>query len=121
LDADRRNFPTGIKKPWDYFSNGKLLDNSTFYNDCFHVDETGDNFFIEIQQKGHAPKIKLWFETGMGKFNYFQLFIRRGSGEIAIEPMTCAPDAFNSGEGLNYLDPDMSFELKMGIVISIKQ
>lgn len=34
---------------------------------------------------------------------------------IAIEPMTCAPDAFNSGRGLRFLQPEEQWVLSWGI------
>ena len=37
---------------------------------------------------------------------------RRGLG---VEPMTCAPDAFRSGEGLRVLEPGEAFEGSWGI------
>jgi aldose 1-epimerase len=37
---------------------------------------------------------------------------RRG---LAIEPMTCAPDAFNSGAGLIFLQPGASHTSTWGI------
>jgi aldose 1-epimerase len=37
---------------------------------------------------------------------------RRG---VAVEAMTCAPDAFNSGEGLIVLEPGESASLTFGI------
>jgi aldose 1-epimerase len=35
---------------------------------------------------------------------------------LAIEPMTCAPDAFNSGDGLRVLQPGQTFSAAWGIV-----
>lgn len=37
---------------------------------------------------------------------------RRG---LAVEPMTCAPDAFNNGRGLRVLEPEESFDSRWGI------
>jgi aldose 1-epimerase len=34
---------------------------------------------------------------------------------VAIEPMTCAPDAFNSGDGLLVLEPGASFTGRCGL------
>jgi aldose 1-epimerase len=39
---------------------------------------------------------------------------RRTTG-IAVEPMTCAPDAFNSGDGLLVLKPEQEFAASWGI------
>ena len=36
-------------------------------------------------------------------------------GGVAIEPMTCAPDAFNSGDGLLALEPGASFAGRWGL------
>jgi aldose 1-epimerase len=41
--------------------------------------------------------------------------VARRSGGIAVEPMTCAPDAFNSGDGLLVLEPGQEFEASWGI------
>ena len=50
---------------------------------------------------------------------YVQLFSgdrpdvqRRG---LAVEPMTCPPNAFNTGEGLIRLEPGDAFEGRWGI------
>lgn len=37
---------------------------------------------------------------------------------VALEPMTCAPDAFNGGDGLRVLGPGESFRGRWGIVTS---
>ena len=39
---------------------------------------------------------------------------RRRCG-VAIEPMTCAPDALNSGDGLVVLEPGASFTGRCGL------
>jgi aldose 1-epimerase len=36
-------------------------------------------------------------------------------GGIAIEPITCAPDAFNSGAGLDVLEPGASVTARCGL------
>jgi aldose 1-epimerase len=58
----------------------------------------------------------LWFDSA---FHYLQVFtldaLTPGQPGIAIEPMTCAPDAFNSGEGLVVLEPDGAWTGSWGI------
>ena len=41
---------------------------------------------------------------------------RRG---LAVEPMTCAPDAFNTGEGLRVLGPGESVSGRWGIGLEL--
>ena len=42
---------------------------------------------------------------------------RRRTG-LAVEPMTCAPDAFRSGDGLLVLDPAETWSGRWGIASS---
>jgi aldose 1-epimerase len=53
-----------------------------------------------------AAATRLWFDE---TFGYLQVFttedVAHGVPAVAIEPMTCPADAFNSGTGLIVLDP----------------
>jgi aldose 1-epimerase len=59
-------------------------------------------------------------------FDFVQLYtgdtlpnrLRRREG-LAVEPMTCAPNAFNSGNGLRVLAPSEAFEGRWGVVVSL--
>jgi aldose 1-epimerase len=67
----------------------------------------------------YGPGVRVWMDS---TFNYVQLFTgdslpnesRRRQG-IAIEPMTCASDAFNNGMGLIHLQPDESISGTWGV------
>jgi aldose 1-epimerase len=37
---------------------------------------------------------------------------------VAVEPMTCAPDAFNSGHGLLVLEPGQEFAGRCGVSLA---
>lgn len=58
----------------------------------------------------------LWFDE---TFKFLQVFtvdhLTNGRSGIAIEPMTCAPDAFNSGAGLIVLEPGAAWTGSWGI------
>jgi aldose 1-epimerase len=41
--------------------------------------------------------------------------LERDTDGIAVEPTTCAPDAFNSADGLMVLSPGASFEGRWGV------
>ena len=63
--------------------------------------------------------LTLWMDE---RFSYVHAFTAdtlaepaRRRGGIAIEPMTCAPDAFNSGDGLLALVPGASFAGRWGL------
>jgi aldose 1-epimerase len=43
-----------------------------------------------------------------------------GAPAVAIEPMTCAPDAFNSGAGLIVLEPGQRWRASWGIAATAR-
>jgi aldose 1-epimerase len=59
---------------------------------------------------------RLWFDEA---FRYLQVFtpelLTGGRPAVAVEPMTCAPDAFNSGAGLIVLSPGGTWTGSWGI------
>lgn len=68
------------------------------------------------------PKVEVWAD---GEHPYIQIYTgddmpeeseRRRS--VAIEPMSCAPNAFNSGDGSRVLQPGESFVGEWGITIT---
>jgi aldose 1-epimerase len=59
---------------------------------------------------------RLWFDDTFGYLQVFTLdLFPGGAPAVALEPMTCAPDAFNSGDGLIVLDPGASWTGAWGI------
>jgi aldose 1-epimerase len=73
---------------------------------------------LDHAHTGHA--VTVWADATA--YPWLQVFTgdslpdgtRRSSG-IAVEPMTCAPDAFNSGDGLLVLEPGQEFTASWGI------
>jgi aldose 1-epimerase len=64
-------------------------------------------------------RVTLWMDE---HFRYVQVYTGDGVPDparrrrsIAIEPMTCAPDAFNSGAGLLVLEPGAAFTGRCGL------
>ena len=60
----------------------------------------------------------MWQEAGPGAYRYLQVYTPPGRESIAIEPMTCAPNAFNNGMGLIRLDPGEAFTASFGISLA---
>ena len=62
--------------------------------------------------------VTLWLDE---QFHFVQLFTgetlapERRRRALAVEPMTCAPDAFNSGEGLVMLAPGQRYAASWGL------
>lgn len=61
-------------------------------------------------------RISAWQDTGPGKFNYLQLYIPPARTSIAVEPLTCPPDAFNTGKGLINLKAGEKTEMASGFI-----
>jgi len=59
--------------------------------------------------------VRIWQETGKKGYQYLIVYIPDSRGLIAVEPMTCSPDVFNSKMGMINLKPNENIKLKMGI------
>ncbi len=80
-------------------------------------DQDGIAYVSLIDPKGDS--ITLWMDK---KYDFIQIYSadrvldpNRRRMSIALEPMTCAPDAFNSGIGLITLNPKEEFIGRWGI------
>ncbi|WP_073947623.1 aldose epimerase family protein [Streptomyces kebangsaanensis] len=75
--------------------------------------------------RGEGRAVTLWVDDA---YPYIEVFTgdtlseadRRRTG-LGVEPMTCAPDAFNSGEGLITLEPGQTHQARWGIDPSVKE
>ena len=66
---------------------------------------------VRVGSHAGAGQLTVWMDE---RFRFVQVFT--ADAAIAVEPMTCAPDAFNSGEGLVVLEPGASFTGRCGLI-----
>jgi aldose 1-epimerase len=74
-------------------------------DDCFtDLRFNGGRGVAEVRSSGGGARV--WFDEMFGYLQAFTLeeFPGLGAPGVAVEPMTCAPDAFNSGAGLIVLE-----------------
>lgn len=111
--------PTGKLKPFNDFEDSLVAIGSREFDTCLALDvsQADDVAHIELYDPDRDLFINLWQETGAQKYNYLQLYIPADRQSIAIEPMTCAPDALNNGMGLITLEPGEKFSAKYGITL----
>jgi aldose 1-epimerase len=77
---------------------------------CFgELGRDGDGI-ARVALSGDAGRVEVWMDTN---FAFVQIYTNEAG--VAIEPMTCAPDAFNSGAGLVVLSPGDSFTGRCGL------
>jgi aldose 1-epimerase len=84
-------------------------------DDCFTgLTTEGGRGVASVRTKTGGAQ--LWFDE---TYRYLQVFTPEdlvgGTPAVAIEPMTCAPDAFNSGHGLIVLAPGQSWSGSWGV------
>jgi len=124
LEADDRGIPTGVELPvegttFDFRSPRPV--GSLKLDTAFTRLEPDDDGFTRIELT--APDGRrggvVWMDTSHG---YLMIYsgdtlpdIARRRRGVAIEPMTCAPDAFNSGAGLLVLKPGEQYGSTWGI------
>lgn len=60
-------------------------------------------------------EIHLWQESGLGKYRYLVVYRPATGTSVAVEPWTCAPNAFNNGMGLILLKPGKKFKGTYGV------
>jgi aldose 1-epimerase len=67
----------------------------------------------EVRAKSGGAR--LWFDETFRYLQVFTLDDLAGAPAVALEPMTCAPDAFNSGHGLLILEPGANWTGAWGV------
>jgi aldose 1-epimerase len=66
---------------------------------------------VRVGTNSGAGQLTVWMDE---QFHFVQVFT--AGTAIAVEPMTCAPDAFNTGDGLVVLEPGASFTGRCGLI-----
>jgi aldose 1-epimerase len=74
---------------------------------------------VRVAAPGTPRAIDVWLEE---PFRFVHVYTAdavddpaRARAAIAIEPLTCAPDAFNSGAGFEVLEPGASVTARCGL------
>jgi aldose 1-epimerase len=115
VPVDDRKLPTGPPTP----VSGSDLD---FRHARSLVEQRLDTCFGDLERSAAgvasvtlvgARRLVVWMDDA---FHFVQVFTANGA--IAVEPMTCAPDAFNTGDGLLVLEPGASFTGRCGLTAS---
>ncbi len=126
LDANDRLIPTGRLLPtkgtaYDFLELrpiGSLSMDTAFAN---LVADSDGLIRVHLQAPGGDPGVTLWMEP---TYRFLMVYTpdtiapaSRRRRSLAIEPMTCAPNAFRSGDGLIVLQPAESTSATWGILL----
>jgi aldose 1-epimerase len=121
LRSDARGLPIGAQAvaSTEYDFRQPRPIGSTVLDHAFaDLERDGDGLArVTLSDPDHGTEVSLWVDES---YAYLMLFtgdplpdVRRRS--LAVEPMTCPPNAFRTGDALIRLEPDSSFTSTWGI------
>jgi aldose 1-epimerase len=121
LKSDERGIPIGRRpvEGTDYDFRRPRKIGTTALDHAFTDLERDENgrALVELRDPGAGTELTLWADEA---YPYLMVFtgdplpdVSRRS--LAVEPMTCPPNAFRSGEGLIELQPGQAFTSTWGI------
>ncbi len=116
LGVDARMLPTELVEVGQSgrdLRRPAALGNLEFDTAYTELERDGDRRW-RVRLTGNRRSIEVW---GDESFRWVQIFTANESG-VALEPMTCGPDAFNPGathEDLVWLEPESTFEGRWGV------
>lgn len=114
LEVNTVNIPTGRTITYNNFTSSVPVADTSL-DSCFLLEDRAKHAVTLLHNTRLDLTLRLWQETGPGKYNYLQIYTPPHRKSIAIEPMTCAPDAFNNGNGLITISPGESITASWGI------
>jgi aldose 1-epimerase len=121
LQADARGIPVGAApvEATDYdFRRRRPIGATKLDNAYTDLERDGDGRArVELRHPDGGTSVSLWLDEG---YRYLELFTGDSQPSVsrrslAVEPMTCPPNAFRSGEGVLVLEPGQSTRTEWGI------
>jgi aldose 1-epimerase len=115
VPVDERLLPTGAPVPvegTEYDFRRARPVSAPALDTCFGDLERGADGLARATVAAGAdePAVTVWMDE---HFRFIHVYT--DDAGVAVEPMTCAPDAFNSGDGLLALAPGASFAGSWGL------
>ena len=121
LVDDRRKLPTGSEPvegtPLD-FRGGRALGAQRIDSAFTDLSRESSGRALASLSRPDGVTLELWVDRGYDFLEVYtgdDLAPQRKRRGLAIEPMTCAPNAFQSGEGLVRLEPGEAITTRWGV------
>ncbi|MBJ7455644.1 MAG: aldose 1-epimerase family protein [Thermoleophilia bacterium] len=120
LPTDGRAIPTGERRAVEGRLDFRVARpvGDTVLDHCFTDLARDSDGLARVTLEGPGSPVILWMDEAFGHLMVFTGDTlpaghrRRG---VAVEPMTCAADAFNSGDGLRVIAPRQQFVGRWGV------
>lgn len=116
IEVDELMIPTGKKDSMNDFKNVTQIYDTQF-DTGFEIMSSDVIAVTQIYNPVNNLTLDSWQKTGDKGFNYVQVFTPPGRKSIAVEPMTCPADAFNSKESLIEVAPHEEWSGSFGVKI----
>jgi aldose 1-epimerase len=108
--------PTGeMRKPISKRSTIPLSNRTL--DSVFDFGRKRQKVTTKLMDRKLGVDVELWQESGVGRYRYLILYRPVSGTSVAIEPWTCAPDAFNNSMGLIVLKPGGRFKASCGVLL----
>ena len=117
LEVDNRQIPTGNIISLETFLQPATIGKIEF-DDCFVLPRNQSIIRSRLLNNEQNLTIDIWQETGFNKYNYLHVYIPPDRTAIALEPMTCPANAFNSGQNLIVLEPEQCYHSRCGVQLN---
>ncbi len=113
VEVDDRMLPTGTKRAFNRFAKAARL-TGVQLNDCMALrPQEGERASCYLWSPARGHGIEIW--QNAQEYPYLQVFIPPDRQSLAIEPVSCGINAFNTGEGLHLLEPQHAFSARCGV------
>jgi aldose 1-epimerase len=114
MPLDDRKIPSGNTVSYlDFFQTATI--GNTQLDHGFEVLQAAGKAITTLSDAASNTHLEIWQQCDPDSYNYLQIYTPADRKTIAIEPMTCAADAFNNGLGLWTLAPKASKKAKYGV------
>ena len=112
--VDDKMLPTGETETYKEFNELKAVGNVQL-DTCFSLDSDSNSAEISLVDDKTNTGITIWQQTGENKYNFLQIYTPPHRNSIAIEPMSCLPNAFKDKKDFQILNAGDSWQLSWGI------
>lgn len=116
VTVDDRLLPLGKTDAFTQFRKPTLIQD-TQLDHCFAIQNGPGAVTAETLLWSEQKRlgIKIWQQTGARALNFIQVCTAPDRQSLAIEPVSCSINAFNTGDGLVVLEPGGFFTAHMGV------
>lgn len=112
IEMGERMIPTGNLQDYNQFRTAAPIGQTPF-DTGFYVNNNGEEAITTLFDEERQVTLLV----SQKNCPYLQIYIPPSRNSIAIEPMTCAPDAFNNGLGLETLKSGEHIETHYSVTL----